>query len=210
MKNRRIIFTAICFILMTNALLNAQTEQTVKDIDGNVYRTISLGNQVWMIENLKVTRYRNGDKIPNVTNQADWDKLNSGSYCWYNNEIANKTNYGALYNWYAVSDSRNLAPQGWHIATEKDWKLLATYFQVMSEAGTKTKVTSFSGLLGGYRGSRESVNSFYNINKISMWWSSTNGNDLYAVIFGLRNGDVTLINTLGNKYFGSSVRCVKD
>jgi hypothetical protein len=85
---------------------------TMTDIDGNVYKTIKIGNQVWMAENLKVTRYRNGDPIPKVTNNSKWNNLKSGAYCIYNNDNANISTYGLLYNWYAVDDSRNIAPEG--------------------------------------------------------------------------------------------------
>jgi hypothetical protein len=85
---------------------------TVTDIDGNVYHTITIGDQVWMIENLKTTRYRNGDSIPNVIESTYWIFLNSGVYCNYNNDTAYVETYGRLYNWYAAIDPRNIAPEG--------------------------------------------------------------------------------------------------
>ena len=92
--------------------------ETVKDIDGNVYHTVTIGTQIWMVENLKTTKYRNGDGIPNVTDNTQWGNLTTWAYCNYNNDAANGTKYGKLYNWYAVNDSRNIAPTGWHVPTD--------------------------------------------------------------------------------------------
>ena len=92
---------------------------TVTDIDGNIYQTVKIGNQWWMAENLKVTHYRNGEAIPNVTDNATWTGLTTGAYCEYNNDVNNVATYGRLYNWYAVDDSRNIAPAGWHVASDR-------------------------------------------------------------------------------------------
>lgn len=97
---------------------------TVTDIDGNVYQTVKIGNQWWMAENLKVSHYQNSDAIPNVTNNSDWGNLSTGAYCAYNNDNVNISTYGLLYNWYAVADSRELAPTGWHVPTDEEWKQL--------------------------------------------------------------------------------------
>ncbi len=94
---------------------------TMTDNDGNVYRTVKIGNQWWMAENLRVTHYRNGDLIPNATDAAEWDVL-SGAFCYYDNDKKNAAIYGALYNWYAVDDERNIAPEGWHVPSDEEWK----------------------------------------------------------------------------------------
>src|SRR5574344_55140 len=86
---------------------------TVTDIDGNVYHTITIGTQTWMVENLKVSKYNDGTAIPNVTDATAWAALTTGAYCDYNNDVANGTKYGHLYNWYAVNTGK-LAPSGWH------------------------------------------------------------------------------------------------
>ena len=93
----------------------------VTDIDGNVYQTIQIGEQVWMAENLKVTHYRNGDAIPTGLSDLEWENLNSGAYAVYENNEGNADTYGYLYNWYAVDDSRNIAPEGWHVPTDEEW-----------------------------------------------------------------------------------------
>lgn len=97
---------------------------TCIDYDGNVYQTVQIGDQLWMAENLKVTHYRNGDAIPNITNNNEWGSLSTGAYGVYNNIPANAYTYGNLYNWYAVDDSRNIAPEGWHVPTDEEIKEL--------------------------------------------------------------------------------------
>jgi len=103
---------------------------TVTDIDGNVYQTIKIGNQLWMAENLKVTHYRNGDAIPHVTDNGTWTGLSTGAYSAYNNDNGYISTYGLLYNWFAVVDSRNIAPTGWHVPTDADWAALENYLIV--------------------------------------------------------------------------------
>jgi len=95
---------------------------TVTDYDGNVYETVKIGDQWWMRTNLKVTHYRNGDPIPHVTDNGAWEVLSTGAYCELENDPSNVDTYGRLYNWYAVEDSRNIAPVGWHVPTDEEWK----------------------------------------------------------------------------------------
>src|SRR4030042_3006216 len=105
-----------------------EKEQTMTDIDGNVYRTVKIGTQVWMAENLKVTHYRNGDAVPIIKDEAEWRAVmfkETGAYCNYKNDEKFVKTYGRLYNWYVVSDQRNIAPEGWHIPTKAEWKMLA-------------------------------------------------------------------------------------
>ncbi len=105
---------------------------TVKDIDGNIYKTITLGTQTWMAENLRTTHYQNGDTIPNVKGVKDpslWGNLITGAYCTYNNtsDLDSIATFGLLYNGYAVTDSRNIAPEGWHVPTDAEWNTLETF-----------------------------------------------------------------------------------
>lgn len=102
------------------------TQETVTDIDGNVYHTIKIGTQTWMVENLKTTRYRYGGSIPNVTNWNSWANLSTGAYCNFNNLETNGIKYGRLYNWHAVNDSP-IAPIGWHVPTDIEWNTLIDY-----------------------------------------------------------------------------------
>lgn len=110
------------------------------DIDGNVYKTVKIGNQVWMAENLKVTRYRNGEAISNVKDAAAWKVLTTGAWCDYDNFSVNGSKYGHLYNWYAVADSRNIAPEGWHVPTDAELTELENY--LIANGGNFDRTTS--------------------------------------------------------------------
>lgn len=114
---------------------------TVSDADGNVYHTIAIGPQIWMAENLKTTKFRNGDPIPNITDVTAWENLTSGAYCYYRNDIVNITTFGMLYNWYAVNDSRNIAPTGWHVPSDAEWSTLRSWLGGVTVAGGKLKST---------------------------------------------------------------------
>jgi len=102
----------------------------IKDIDGNVYHSITIGTQVWMVENLKATKYNDGTDLPNVTNEFEWNVLSTPAYCWYNNDYENYGSiYGALYNWYVIdpSNPRKIAPKGWHVPTDAEWTTMETH-----------------------------------------------------------------------------------
>ena len=103
---------------------------------------VAIGSQVWMSTNLNVSTYRNGDVIPQVQDQVTWNNLTTGAWCYYENNAANGTKYGKLYNWYAVNDARGLAPAGWHIPTDGEWTVLSTYLGGEDVAGKKMKSTS--------------------------------------------------------------------
>jgi len=139
---------------------------TMTDIDGNVYETVTIGTQVWMAENLKVTHYRNGNTILHIIDWFSWFTL-TGAYCEYDNDVNNVAVYGRLYNWYAVNDSRYIAPVGWHVPSDAEWLTLVDYLGgdtvadgKMKEIGTThwvspntgaTNESGFSALPGGYR-----------------------------------------------------------
>lgn len=112
---------------------------TAEDIDGNIYNLVTIGSQIWMVENLRTTKYRNGDPISNIENETDWRNANTGAYCWYNNDkISFADNYGALYNGHAVLDNRNIAPTGWRVPTVTDFNTLIAYLGGR-DAGGKMK-----------------------------------------------------------------------
>jgi uncharacterized protein (TIGR02145 family) len=196
----------------------------VSDIDGNIYHTVTIGTQVWMVENLKTTKYRNGDPIPNITEGTDWVNLKIGAYCNYNNDEINSTTYGRLYNWYAVSDSRNIAPTGWHIPTMDEWTILTNYLGGISVAGGKlkeigtthwespntvaTNETGFTALPGGYR--YYLVGPFKLIGSAGYWWSSTEINKDEIWTRYIIDDSNEFAGWSSNKNYGHSVRCVKD
>ena len=121
MKNIILIFA---FTIFTTFISFSQETEFIKDIDGNVYKTVKIGNQWWMAENLRVTSYRNGDTIPNITDYKQWSKDTLGAYCNPNNYVKNAAKYGRLYNYFAVKDPRGLVPEGWHVASIHDWRNL--------------------------------------------------------------------------------------
>ena len=196
---------------------------TVTDIDGNVYQTVTIGTQEWMAANLKVTHYRNGDDIPNVTDNATWEALNTGAYCEYNNDANNVATYGRLYSGYAVGDSRNIAPTGWHIPSDAEWQTLVDYLGGISVAGGKmkeagtmhwyspnigaTNESGFSGLPCGYR----SYDGPYGrIGYSAYFWSSTELSISEAWYRYLDYNGSGVYRGSSGKRFGYSVRCVND
>jgi uncharacterized protein (TIGR02145 family) len=202
-------------------MLQSESE-TVTDIDGNIYHTIKIGNQTWMVENLKAIRYNDSTSIPNVTDDNTWMSLTTPGYCWYNNSASYKEIYGALYNWYAVNTGK-LAPKGWHVPTENDWKTLEEYVGSASTGGGKlketgydhwlypnlnaTNTTGFTGLPGGYR-SRATGYFQYN-GKNGCWWSSTGSISKFGrFILNYDRTDCDYDYDYGT--FGFSVRCIKD
>jgi uncharacterized protein (TIGR02145 family) len=192
------------------------------DIDGNQYDVIKIGNQLWMKENLKVSKYRNGEAITTFA----WANTNKGAYAIYDNENANNNIYGKLYNWYAVSDSRGLCPSGWHVPSDNEWTTLTNYLGGQSIAGKKIKTTGtvfwqspnteasnesgFSALPGGFRSVDGSFNSIRNN---AFFWSATENDGLawcrnlyyYNSIVNRSNSTLGLV-----KSSGASVRCLKD
>lgn len=202
---------------------------SVIDIGGNEYRAISIGTQVWMTENLKVTQYRNGDHIPYVSDAADWIALSAGALCYYDNDPAYLLDaygpYGCLYNWYAVNDSRGLAPEGWHIPSEAEWQTLVDYLGGDTVAGGKMKEVGtdhwhspntgatnecrFTALPGGYR--IHENGSFQVMGTLSGFWSSTGAKagDSSMGAFMVFDG-AEFINYWEFKVRGLSVRCIKD
>ena len=216
----KIFLTTIGMLVFSLALI---AQETVTDIDGNVYNTVTIGTQVWMKENLKTTHYSNSDGIPNVTNAAAWGGLTSGAYCCYDNDTANAAIYGLLYNWYAVVDNRNIAPEGWHVPADSDWTTLIDYLGGSSVAGGKMKDTvatywsspnegadNSSGFTGLPGGDRVTNGSFFLLHDYGFFWSVTEINATYGIACALAY-QVALIDK-GNyqKLCGYSVRCLKD
>jgi len=115
----------------------------VSDFDGNLYHTVKIGTQVWLKENFKGTHFANGDPIPNITDQAQWEAATSPAYCYYNNDSKIAETYGALYNWYVASDSRELI-SGFHMPSEAEWYALAERLGGLSVAGGAMKEAGFT------------------------------------------------------------------
>ena len=195
---------------------------TVTDIDGNVYNTVTIGTQCWMAENLKTSKYKDGVAIPTGLSNTDWQNATTGAYVIYNDDAANNTTYGKLYNWYAVNTGK-LAPAGWHVPTDAEWTTLTTFLGGESVAGDKMKSTSslwtpytgivntnssgFSGLPGGYR---NYDGTYYTIGDAGTWWSSTEYDTTSAWGRYLSYIGSSAYRYGPSKAGGFSVRCVKD
>ena len=117
---------------------------TVTDIDGNIYHTVKIGTQIWMVENLKTKHYVNGDLIQNIIDLNEWDNLKTGAYSDFDNNPVNSEIYGKLYNWYVIKDARKIAPIGWHVSSYEDWDTLCTYLGGINIAGGKLKETGLA------------------------------------------------------------------
>jgi uncharacterized protein (TIGR02145 family) len=200
----------------------------VTDIDGNTYTSIIINGQEWMQQNLAVTKYRNGDPIATGLDNTTWSTTASGAYAIYNNDAANNTLYGKLYNWDAVNDSRGLCPTGWHVPSNAEWSSFINYFDPNANgispnlAGGKMKATTgwtspntgatnesgFTGLPGGAR----NYGGAYNfIGGYGYWWSSTEYTSSYAWYCGMAFNNTTVGRANGGiKSYGHSVRCVRD
>ena len=178
-----------------------------------------------MAENLKVTHYRNGEAIHNVTDSTKWHGLITGAYCEYENRVDSAAIYGRLYNWFSVNDRRSIAPLGWHVASDSDWKILADYLGGDSVAGGKMKETAsshwkglsvntgatnksgFTGLPGGYRDHKGHYGA---IGLCTYFWSTTERTSSTVWDRSLGHNYSDLDRSYGYKQHGFSVRCVKD
>jgi uncharacterized protein (TIGR02145 family) len=204
------------------------TTGTVTDVDGNIYKTVKIGTQWWMAENLRTTRYNNGISIPLITDSATWRYLSTPGYCWMNNDINYKNIYGALYNWNTVNTGK-LAPAGWHIPSDAEWTILTDFLGGENTAGGKmksigtietatgmwyapntgaTNESGFSALPGSIR---EAGYFFLSvIGHIGYWWSSTFTGIGDAWGIELDYSDAMVNRDNWSVTYGFSVRCLKD
>jgi uncharacterized protein (TIGR02145 family) len=207
---------------------NAEPESSIKsdslrflvDKDFNSYNIIKIGNQLWMAENLKTTRFNDGTTIPVVSDGKSWSTLISPGYCWYNNDaLSNKSKYGVLYNGYSVSTGK-LCPSGWHVPSVEDWLALTTFCgeylaggklketdNWMSPNTGATNATGFTALPGGSRGN---LGSFMDIGLRGHWWSSTEFDNSEVLNRTMSYSNSGVSGSSDHKQSGLSVRCMKD
>ncbi len=218
-QSGKILFAFFIAAFIFSLNLNNSISQ-VTDKDGNTYKTVTIGKQIWMAENLNVEHYRNGDPIPQVQDKEEWDNLTTGAWCYYDNNSGNGAIYGKLYNWYAVSDPRGLAPDGWHVPANDEWTKLTDFLGGAEVAGEKMKTTSgwdeggngsnksgFTAIPGGYRNHE---GYFINIGRNALFWTSTEFN---STNIWFRNVIGSIPDVYAPNYamdFGLSVRCIKD
>jgi uncharacterized protein (TIGR02145 family) len=205
---------------------------TIKDADGNTYKTIKIGNQTWMAENLKTSKYNDSTDIPSVTDISEWVKLATSAYSWYlNDEEKFKKTYGALYNWHSVNTGK-LCPTGWHVPGKEEWETLINYLGGENTAGGKlleadsihwikttkeiTNSSGFTALPGGYRCGRENTTPhlyFESMGYQCAFWTSTSfkEDDNYSFSYGTGIiNQVSFLNAPNFKNDGKSVRCIRD
>jgi uncharacterized protein (TIGR02145 family) len=206
-------------------ITTSKQDQTVSDIDGNIYHTVTIGTQTWMVENLKTTRYRNGEYI-GTTNPATLDISGESApkYQWaYDGNDGYVADYGRLYTWYAAIDSRGVCPAGWHVPSDAEWTTLTNYLGGENVAGGKlkeagfnhwfdpnsgaTNESGFTSLPGGYR---DYNGTFYYIGNIGYWWSSTDYDSYNAWYRFMSCGYSSVFSYNYDKSFGFSVRCLRD
>ena len=196
---------------------------TVSDNDGNTYGVIRIGTQVWMQENLKTTKFNDNSPIELVTGNSAWSNLTSDGYCWYENTIANKNIYGAIYNWYAVNSGK-LCPNGWHVSTDNEWITLESYLGGSSPAGGKLKETGtshwltpnrgatdesdFTALPGGWR--RGDNGAFEWVENYGFWWTATEYISPESWHRKIWYDDDKTYRDFKHPKYGMSIRCVKD
>lgn len=194
---------------------------------GSGHKEVKIGNQVWMIENLNVDKFRNGDPIPEVKSDEEWKKVGEKgqpAWCYYDNDPANGEKYGKLYNWFAVNDPRGLAPEGWKVPSEEDWSSLIDFLGGQGEAGQKmksaelwaenvgkpgsgTNESGFTGLPGGFRSHN---GSYKDIGNKAYWWSSEVDAQRYARYYFLVYGRGNVITNFKLQSLGFSIRCLKE
>jgi len=184
------------------------------------YKTVKIGEQEWMAENLNVEHYRNGDVIPEVKDSAEWSKLTTGAWCYYENDTNNGKVYGKMYNWYAVNDPRGLAPEGWHVPTDEEWTQLTDYLGGDGVSGKKMKSTS--GWYGNVDGTNETgfsafpggIRAYYgdfgSVGKNGDFWSASEYSDTLAWTRNLFYSDSRVYRGYGYKGNGLSIRCLRD
>lgn len=198
----------------------------VRDVDANNYRIVAIGNQCWMADNLRVTKYNDGTLIPNVIGTTDWNTVTTPAYSWYSDMPGNATPYGALYNWYALdtlsNGNKNACPSGWHLPSQDEYMQLTGYLGGELVAGIKlktagnvhfedanetaTNTSGFTAIPGGYR----TGTSFFEKGYYAQYWTTTAAGSTMAVFLDIQyDGEYASLSDQDKKR-GNSVRCVKD
>lgn len=222
------IFFLVALFVYCSDPTSSKDNKTVQDIDGNVYQTVTIGSQVWMAENLKVTHYRNGDVIPFVSDADAWGGLSTAACHIYNGDTTGSAAYGLLYNFFAAVDSNNIAPLGWHVPTDEEWQLLVNYLGGDSLAGGKMKSrgtlegfdglwrepnegasneSGFSVIPGGYRAGD---GSYEGMAVSARFWSSTLRDNIRGWHLRLAYDNPMAERRFGGMNGGYSIRCVRD
>jgi uncharacterized protein (TIGR02145 family) len=196
-------------------------EFVFKVVVGAEFETIQIGDQIWMAENLNVDHYRNGDLILEVKGASEWRSLTNGAWCYYNSASEGDASYGKLYNWYTVVDDRGLCPPGWHVPSDKDWKILEKFLGDHNQPGGHLKsslgwkypntegrnIAGFSAMPGGYRFGN---GIYYDLGSYGYWWTNSSFGSNNAWTRKLEYNTSDIIRSYQMKEMGFNVRCIKD
>jgi uncharacterized protein (TIGR02145 family) len=231
-----IIATGMIIMLASNCTKDDTKSNTVTDIDGNIYHTVTIGTQEWTVENMKTSKFNDGSSIPLVTNDTVWRKAKA-AYCLYKNDASSfQATYGALYNWYVVDTAcngdKNVCPAGWHVPNETEWITLLDYLGGSMIAGGKLKETGtvhwmapntgadnssgFTALPGGQRDNSGWFSGIGSFGSVGYWWSVSEEKDPDYDVYNpgclYLNYDLNLaqFQYASGKETGFSVRCLKD
>jgi uncharacterized protein (TIGR02145 family) len=205
------------FLIDTFQLKDKTTYQPIKDSTAqsdSTFKTVKIGEQTWMLPNLNIDHYRNGDPIPEVQDQLQWKNLKTGVWCYFDNDPENGKKYGKLYNWYAVTDPRGLAPGGWHISTVDEFDTLEHRVNLSGNAlkaigqGKGTNTSGFSALMVGYR---NWFGPWHGFGQDPQFWTVNEGLPAVGYYLWLSYTTVdTFCLCSFHKRCGMSIRCVKD
>ncbi len=216
-----IILTIFINYNITYAENIGYTKGSVVDIDGNKYITFKIGRQEWMAENLKVSRYNNGDPIKNITDYDEWNFTTSGAWAFYENNKNYNDYYGKLYNWYSIKDPRGLAPKGWHVPSKNEWEEFVKYLGGYQVAGTMIKtLVRLSHIRYGevenwdplsfYAGSRYLSGAFCFRMYNTYFWTSSGKDNNQSWYLNINNYNSEIYNDYNFNKVGMSILCVKD
>lgn len=226
MKNlKRILLSSMVTLLMCMTALNSSAQKAgemAKDVDGNMYQSVVIGTQTWLTENLKVTRYSDATDIKQITDKTQWAKTTAPAFCWYDNDVANKDEYGALYNWHAVNGG-NICPKGWHVPTDAEWTTLEEFVggaqqaaEILKEKGTTHWKTTSAAVSDPYHfsaraaGFRNSDGDFTYQLSDCCWWTATSSTSTYARNRSFSYYDKGISQRDIQRSNGYSIRCVMD
>lgn len=209
-------------LLIFSVLISCNKEMSVSDIDGNSYKIIKIGKQIWMAENLKTTKFNDGEPIQNITKNTNWKKTKKAAYSAYNNNEAAHKEYGFLYNHHCIENSKNIAPKGWRIPNEEDIRILEEYVKSNTKAGiylkekgnqhwlissnTDNKSSGFNMLPSGYR---DEEGNFYMLKSNGYFWTENASVELYHWSNRIFQAFADVRRDSIYKQYGFSIRCIK-
>ena len=237
MKNPSLALRYLVFSwLLTPFFLRTQivsSNSTVTDIEGQVYKTVKIGKQVWMAENLKTSKYRDGSKIPQVIDAKSWEHANTGAWSHVENNEKFNAVYGKLYNWYAVNDKKGLCPVGWAVPSDDDWKILESVYKMSDNdldelewRGTNQAIflkdkgsthwrennsmsTNASGLSVLPAGSKRTLGQFFGLYSLAYLWAATEESQGSGWFRCFQDTKLNICREGIDKHFGLSVRCIQ-